>query len=337
MANIDGGHYFLTTLIPVKRDPVQREDGSFTSPSHLLREALATLPTAQQSPASVAAGFKSPFSRCTRTHFVRAVLIDQPMYNGRDGGDAFVQGLRNVNLLTHQPVDNLSCPYLMFCADFDARPDDPNEPDGGLASWAGGLWQKTEPELRSIFEACLGFDAVTNEATFVAWLLRCQIETTMSFNDYYVPMPDLHGYTMQDVKGVLAVGTVALSALALWALSAWAFSLWWMLLWVPAAALASLLLVLCMLWHKGRQPFPAGPDTDLPSVLKALYVQQRFALLATEVQGQDPASLHASFGAFLQQVKPANVAGPTQEPGVIRSDDTPLVTHQCVMQKAPLA
>ena len=136
MANVDGGHYFLTTLIPLRLEPVARDDGSVTSPSHLLRETLATLPTAQQSPCCVAAGFESPFSRCTRTHFLRMVVIDQPMYNGRDAGNSLVQGLRNVNLLAHQPVDNLSCPYLMFCADFDARAD---EPDGGLRSWAEGL------------------------------------------------------------------------------------------------------------------------------------------------------------------------------------------------------
>ena len=173
MPNIDGGHYFLSTLIPVNLDPVQRSDGSFTAPGHLLREVLASLPTAQQSPAAVRAGFNSPFSRCTRTHFARFAVIDQPMYNGRYGGDALKQALRKVNLLAHQPVDSLSRPYLMFTADFDARP---NEPDGGLASWAEGCWAKMESEMRTIFCSCVGFDTVSSGSTFTAWLKRCQLD-----------------------------------------------------------------------------------------------------------------------------------------------------------------
>jgi hypothetical protein len=330
MANIDGGHYFLTTLIPLKLEPVRRDDGSFTSPSHILREVLATLPTAQQSPACVAAGFESPFSRCTRTHFVRAVVIDQPMYNGRDGGDALVQGLRNVNLLAHEPVDNLSRPYLMFCVDLDARP---GEPDGGLSSWAAGLWTKMEPELRAVFASCLGFDKVTDSAAFSAWLKRCQIDTTMSFNDYYVPMPDLHGYTMKDVTACFAIGTLVLSALSAWALASLACSFWWLLAAVPAAALLALVGVLWLLWMKGNKPFPAGANTDLPSVLKSLFVQQRFALLAAELQGAEPAAVHARFGQFLEQVRPDDTASPTQPPGVIRSDGVRLVTHRPVASK----
>lgn len=328
--NIDGGHYFLTTLIPVRLDPVRRADGTFTSPSHVLREMLATLPTAQQSPACIAAGFDSPFSRCTRTHFVRATIIDQPMYNGRDAGDSLVQGLRNVNLLAHEPVDNLSCPYLMFCADFDARAD---EADGGLASWAEGLWQKMGPELRAVGASCVGFERVVDGPSFVAWLKRCQVETTMSFNDYYVPTPDLNGYTIPRLALPFGIALVALSALAWWALDQFAASRWWMLLAVPVAAVLALVGVLGLLWIKGSKPFPTGAGTDLPSVLKALHVQQRFALLAGDLQGLDAAQVHARFGAFLAAVRPDDTSAPTQRPGVIRSDGVQLVQHLTVTPK----
>ncbi len=327
MANVDGGHYFLTTLIPVKREPIRRADGSFTSPSHLLREVLGTMPTAQQSPSCVAAGFSSPFSRCSRTHFVRAVVIDQPMYNGRDGGDALIQGLRNVNLLAHQPVDNLSSPYLMFTADLDARVE---EADGGLRSWAVGLWEKLEPELHAMFSPCLGFDQVRDGQAFASWLERCQVETTMSFNDYYVPMPDLHGYTLKQVSSWILGGSIGLSALALGSMWALAIPAGWLLAAVPMAALLSLGIALWLLWRKGSQPFPAGPDTDLPSILKSLHVQQHFALLAAQLQGADAATVHARFGQFLQEVRPGDTASPTQPPGVIRSDGVPLVEHRTV-------
>ena len=335
MANIDGGHYFLTTLIPVRNGPVQRADGSFTVPSHKLREALASLPTAQQSPASVKAGFSSPFSRCTRTHFARAVVIDQPMYNGRDGGNALVQALRRINLLAQQPVDNLSRPYLMFNADFDARE---GEADGGLASWAAGLWVRTEPELRAMFEACVGFDQVNSGAAFAGWLKRCQLETTMSFNDYYVPTATFEGYyTLAGWGKGVAIGTGLLILLAVWAGLALHCSAWWLLLAIPAAALIGIASGLAVLWHKGSQPFPTGAHTDLPSILKALHVQQRFALLAAELQGADASTVHRRFGEFVQQVQPAQVSAPTQAPGVIRSDGVELVTHKQVLQKAMVA
>ena len=330
MANIDGGHYFFTSLIPVRLDPVARGDGSFTSPSHVLREMLAILPTAQQSPACIAAGFESPFSRCTRTHFVRAVVIDQPMYNGRDAGNSLVQGLRNVNLLAHEPVDNLSCPYLMFCADFDVRAD---EDDGGLASWAEGLWTRMGPELRAVGASCVGFEQVVDGTTFCAWLKRCQIETTMSFNDYYVPMPDLHGYTMPALAMRFGIGLVVLSGVAWWGLKAVAATPWWWLLAVPVAAALALVGVLWLLWRKGSRPFPAGADTDLPSVLKALHVQQKFALLAADLQGVDAVEVHARFGAFLAEVRPDDTSAPTQRPGVIRSDGVRLVQHLVVTPK----
>lgn len=327
MPNLDGGHYFLTTLIPVKLDPVQRSDGTFTSPSHILREALATMPTAQQSPACIAAGYSSPFSRCTRTHFVRMVVIDQPMYNGRDAGDTLVQGLRNVDLLVHQPVDNLSCPYLMFCADFDARPD---EADGGLASWVDGLWTKMEKELRVVFNACRGFDGVEDGRALHAWLKRCQIETTMSFNDYYVPMPDLHGYTIKGLGLAIVAGALVLSGLACWAIAATTSSWWWLVAAVPVSLAIALAGAFASLWRKGRKPFPAGADTDLPSVLKSLHVQQRFALLAAALQGADAATVHERFGRFVAEVRPAETSAPTQPPGVIRSDGVPLATHHAV-------
>ncbi len=330
MANIDGGHYFLTTLIPLNVDPQRGADGSFTSPSHVLREALATLPTAQQSPACVEAGFNSPFARCARTHFVRAVLITQPMFNGRDGGNALLQGFRKINLLAHEPVDRLSRPYLMFNADFDARAD---ERDGGLASWAAGLWARAEPELRAVFASCLGFGQVTDAAGFAGWLKRCQIDTTMSFNDYSVPTVDLHGYTVHDLVVRFAACAVLLSALVIALVIGASLSLWWLLALVPVALVASGLAVLRLLWVRGSRPFPTGANTDLPSVLKSLHVQQRFALFAADVQGQDAATLHARFGGFLADVRPGDLDAPTQPSGVIRSDGTPPVAHRAISSK----
>jgi hypothetical protein len=73
-----------------------------------------------------------------------------------------------------------------------------------------------------------------------------------------------------------------------------------------------------ILW-KGRQPFPATPGSDLRNVLKALYLQQAFTRFAMEQLGRDPATWGAAFRTFLAETRPADLDGPTQPAGVIRS------------------
>ncbi len=312
MPNIDGRHYFLTILAPVKTGEPVTTDGHVTTHSHLLREELANLPTAQQSPVSIDTGLLSPFARCRRTHFLRLFLIDQPMFNGRNPMDPLLNVIVKKDPLVHQPFDVLSRPWLAMSADFDLRP---HEPDQGLASWAEGLWTNSEAEIRSIFGHCHGFDDVNSAAAFAAYLKRCQIDTTMSFNDYWPGRPPLKGPTINSLILRAAIPAVLPGLVVLLLGGGW---------WALPAALAGLAvgtwLVVRFLWTSGAKPFPPAPDSDLPSVLKALHVQQRFAFFAEAVQEMDPAALHRSFGRWLEDVRPADLESPTQAPGVIRSD-----------------
>jgi len=68
---------------------------------------------------------------------------------------------------------------------------------------------------------------------------------------------------------------------------------------------------------KAQAPLPTAPDSDLPSVLKALYLQQRFTDFAIAQQGADDEALYAAFKEFMDTHKPTDVNGPTQPPGVI--------------------
>jgi hypothetical protein len=328
MPNIDGGHIFFTLLAPVKLGEVAHPDGRVTTHSHLLREELANLPTAAQSPVAIDTNLQSPFARCTRTHFLRLFVLDQPMFNGRDPSNPLVNAVKGVNPLVHQPFDVLSRPWLVMSADVDRRPA---EPDQGLASWAEGLWTKTEAEMRAIFGHCHGFDGVGSAAAFAAYLKRCQVETTMSFNDYWPGRPPLKGESFGRIgAGLLAVaaGVMAL----MWAVLKPA-SMWWLLPLLLVGLAAGAAAVVWNLWSRGRRPFPPAPDSDLPSVLKSLHVQQRFAFFAETVQGFDPQALHRAFGEFLAGVRPGDLESPTQMPGVIRSDGVALVEHKAVDPK----
>jgi hypothetical protein len=84
MPNFDGGHYFLTALIPIKSAEYVEQDGRKNSPVHMVRNALAVLPKARQSPVTEQTEFNSPFARNTRTHFARLVVIDDVINNGRN-------------------------------------------------------------------------------------------------------------------------------------------------------------------------------------------------------------------------------------------------------------
>ena len=312
MPNIDGGHYFFTALVPVSTNTLVRRDERNVAPSHALRETLATLPTALQSAVDTVGRVVSPFARCTRTHFVRLFVIDQPYFNGRMPSDALVQAVRNTQLLTPQPVDQLASPWLAFIVDFDARPD---EPDGGLSSYLEGLWTKMEPEMRAIFSHCFGFDTVSSAEAFATYIKRCQVETTMPFNDYWTGAPPFPALTLNALLGGFAAVAALLVALAIGTLKVLDVSLWWLIAIAPAALVLAAWLVYRFVLQRGRKPFPTAPNADLPSVLKALYIQQRFAHFAANNQDATNEALFEAFGAFVATNAPSDVAAPTRQPG----------------------
>ncbi|MEM1276724.1 MAG: hypothetical protein AAGH74_09365, partial [Pseudomonadota bacterium] len=145
MPNFDAGHYFLTTLAPIKTG----SDENGVSHVQAIRMLLADLPTALQSPATEsianekkikngfidrkeAAADNSPFAKSLRTHLCRYVVIDDTIYNGRLGADAILVGLGKApDPLSPQHIDHLPCPYLFFSADIDAilAPGDPLRSD----------------------------------------------------------------------------------------------------------------------------------------------------------------------------------------------------------------
>jgi len=307
MPNFDGGHYFFTGLYPVNLEPVPRQDRSITSPSHLLRETLASLPNFSEAAGAVRT---SPFARCRSTHFVRLAVIDGPAFNGRVSGDAIRAAIKGIDLLEHQPVDHLSRAWLLITADFDA-------PEGEEArdSWARGLWGLMEPELRAIFRHCRGFELVDGADAFAAWLAKGQVETTMSFNDYWIDPMKVSSLSLGALALVVLLVLAVFLGLAWWIDQGWQVWLVAGLLGLTAGVWAAYRLIL----RRGRRPFATAPDSDLKSVLKSLYLREQLTRFAIEHQGVDAKALYDAFGRFLQDVRPDDLDGPTQPPGVLRS------------------
>jgi hypothetical protein len=330
MPTFDGGHYFLTVLVPVRTKPV--DDGNaVTSPVHALRKRLSVLPTAAQSPACTG---QSPFARNTRNHFARFVIIDDVAYNGRVGRNTLINAVAETVLTVAQPQDHLKCPFLLFAVDFDAKSGASQERDSYIAE----LWNTMGEELRDIFQFCEGFDPKTMDAVkFSAYIARCQLETTMSFNDYYIDPLNLPSWPYGAFRWAAILSGVALLAGAAATLLLLLVGLFTpsMQGWLPWAfglsivALVVLLLVLVVgyvsVMAAGKKPFPSAPDSDLPTVLKSLYLRRKFTRFVIDNQllaaGSDEASaqkLYDGFKAFVADNKPHDLKGPTtQSPGVI--------------------
>lgn len=326
MPDLDSGHYFFTALVPVWNDGIVQHVSAGaskpikSSPIHMVREALETLPTALQSHAAEEIGINSPFARSHRTHFARFAIIDQPYYQGRDPENPLLEVIRNTNLLDPQPHDVLTCPYIVVSVDFDpSTPDARDEP----RSYLEELWTLMPQELTAVFRYCYGFHAdpalghagVSDAKSFADFLLPCQLETTMSFNDYYTGPPPLKTVSLTPVFLLAAAAVLGpLAAKYVWQWS-WGTTILAILALLVLVVLAAFFYVL----RAGGKAFAGNPDATLPQVLKGLYLQQAFVPFAARQQGRTQEERGAAFRTFIETHRPADLTGPTQPPGVIRS------------------
>ncbi len=325
MPNIDGGHYFLTVLVPIRVSAEVEPDGAVESPANSLRKLLALMPTvgddhgvvaAEVDPASAARAETrpqiSPFARNRLNHFARFAVVDAINYNGRINGDGVMDLIRRINPAISQPVDRLSRSYLLFSAEFDVNLHGAPEPEVYLDT----LWDTMEPELRAVFDHCYGFAEVANAGDFVRYIKRCQIETSMPFNEYWTDTPPLKAIPIWLVAGIPAVIGIAAGGLFemlvenhLGAFVTWAGAI----LFGLAVAIAAAVWIIM---RRGKRPFPAAPHSSLERILKALYLQNQFIDFAVAHQGDDADTLFDAFGTFLGQHRPS-AAQPTQAPAVI--------------------
>ena len=315
MPNLDGGHYFFTALLPIDNHGIVEHGAFKSSPVHMVRDALEALPTALQTREAEKIGIQSPFARSLRTHFVRIFMIDAPAYNGRDSLNTLVSTIKGINPLQAQPVDRLACHYLAFVGDFDPAADGADEP----RSWLEELWSLARPELCSVFKYCFQFDPHGDGAAFADFVMKGQIETTMSFNDYWTippPIPNLGGAQLAIAPALGALAAVGLAAMGQWP--------WWAGLGsVVALAAAGVAFDYVLINYLGGKPFPTAPNSTLRDVLKALYLQQAFTRFAVAQQGSNPVELRAAFADFVAANRPDDLSGPTQPPGVVRSQFAP--------------
>lgn len=330
MPDLDTGHIFLTTLAPIKSS----DDGgqALTSFEQNARIALAKLPTAMQSPATQNTGINSPFARNRRNHLARMFVLNDAVFNGRTGKNAIAAVITGDDPIVPQKVDRLNASYLVFCAEIDAITADgaplpttlsAAEQKEVRAAYARELWNTMEFEIQDVYTNCVGFEDVDTADQFANYLEKCHVETTMPFHDYYLELPEFHNLPLKPlIYGVAVPAIVALIALVLRIFGMLTLPfLGWSTLWTFVGALAltvvAALLAIRFAIKNGEKPLAPGKYDDLPSVLKALYMQQKFTDFVVDNQGCGAEQLHAAFGEFLERTKPGDTKGPTQAPGVI--------------------
>jgi len=133
------------------------------------------------------------------------------------------------------------------------------------------------------------------------------------------PLPTLSRSRWTLLGPVIAAAVVFVLSLVLWLVRSRGWP------WGTTAVLALIALLIAVgvaYWQvmtRGAKPFPAAPNSDLPSVLKALYLQQKFGRFAIDNQAADPRRLHEAFGRFFAEHQPKDLDRPTQAPGVIKA------------------
>jgi len=307
MASIDGGHYFLTVLAPV-RD--HAKDGAFdqsTAPMIQLRDLLANMPTAMQTPGSTMSGVNSPFAKSELTHFVRFSVISQLGYNGVQSPDPIMTKLQLTNPVTR--YDHLDCHFLLFAAEFDA-PSGSQSRD--LAVYLREIWDVMEEDLREVFSHCVGFDdeTVSTAAEFIDYIKKCEIETTMPFNFYWAEEPELPALSGGGLALRVGLATVAAGG-GLWALLRFGVDMvnWLAILFgIVAGIIAAILALGAILRSAGDKPFPTPPGSSLKNILKAMFLQHQLTHFAVNNQANDADALYDNFGDFLDRVKPSETA-----------------------------
>jgi len=199
--------------------------------------------------------------------------------------------------------------------------------DAELRAYLKDMWTRMGPELAPVFRHCFGYDQkATSAEGFADFIIDCQLETTMPFNDYWPGVPPLTAISkplliFNFLLPALVVGGGLYWALGAMGLIAHRHTPWLYCAEILIIALLGIAAGLCVVYRmvmaRGEQPLPMAPNSDLRSVLKALYLQRELIAFAIAMQAKSSADLTQAFGAFLQKNQVGNTDSPTQKPGTI--------------------
>jgi len=164
-------------------------------------------------------------------------------------------------------------------------------------------------ELKSIFKHCYGFEGVTTAEHFFQYVKKCQLETTMPFNDYWAVTPNLSDFAF--TRYLLPAGFALLIAVGAPFVG---------LGWVSIAALMVLGAIVLVAWRsftdKHTLRFRHHPLLRRGRICRQCSRRSTCSGVSPNwqlgSQGKSDEELYSEFGAFITKYRPDTVRTPTQ-------------------------
>jgi hypothetical protein len=126
--------------------PIIEDEGLDIGQSMELRWYLGHLPR----------DHNSPFAKLSSTYLARLVVMDDVVYVGAPACE-----------------EHLKSRYLVFETNFD----------GDLDTYLTRMAKETPEFVDAVWKHCVGYPGVSDLAAFIAYMKKCQIETTFYFAD----------------------------------------------------------------------------------------------------------------------------------------------------------
>jgi hypothetical protein len=130
--------------------PLRPESGGLESPAAVIRHVLNHEPS----------DHRGAMAKVPNTFFCRLLVLDDVIYQGSPAVD-----------------EHLQSKYLVFTATVY----------GDLDPYLRGMWMSAEPFVRKVFQFCVGFEGVKDEASFARYVRQCQVNTDLFFNGSIEP------------------------------------------------------------------------------------------------------------------------------------------------------
>jgi hypothetical protein len=100
--------------------------------------------------------YRSPFAQLSSTYLARLVVMDDVVFVGHPAHE-----------------EHLKSRYLIFETNFD----------GDLETYLRRMATETKDFVEAVWNHCVGFPGTANVDAFIAYMKRCQLETTFFFAD----------------------------------------------------------------------------------------------------------------------------------------------------------
>lgn len=163
MANVSGKAYGLTIL-----SPIQAGHEAQRGFADIVRDRLIDW----------GVDSNSPMAKVPNTYLCRFFVLDDVYSQSLAAGDFYYTFTSFLSLFSKRirlgalaQEDHLKSKYLVFSTNFHGELDD----------YLRGMWQHAEREIRHVWQYCYAFDQVRDADSFIAYMKKCQLDTTLFF------------------------------------------------------------------------------------------------------------------------------------------------------------